>query len=325
MINEIIEIIKRFPTGDNCQPWTFEKLSENKVQLHYSIIKAKHEFNNSNIVTKISIGFLHSYLKIITEALGYTYSLKESEYNITIEFKNLNTPSHDNTLLDKLKKRTSDRRSYDLECKPGDIDLIKSQSQAELRVYSQLDVNAKSFIQKREKTLWINKTIFKDFIQWVRLSRGEYTSSKDGMFYKHLNIKWIDTFLLKLLRAYPALAPILFKTPLYLIVGSQIQKLYKNTGLIFYPISNYEQEEINIVAHKIILDWINLQDLGFSYHPMNIICIPPLDSYLFTKESKYEVELNEIKKYFNLQDWPLWAARVGRCERDYPHEPSIRR
>jgi hypothetical protein len=325
MIDEIIEIIQRFPTGDNCQPWTFEKLSDSKLKLTYSKEKARHEFNRSNLVTRTSIGFLKSYLKITSEALGLTYTINERDFNLIVVFKKSNLLPPDKTLYKKLLNRTSDRRNYDLNLNSTDINLISSNSQAEFRLYEDLDITSKSFINAREKTLWTNKVIFKDFIQWVRLSFKEYKDSEDGMLYKHLNIKWIDTFLLRFLRRYPFLTPLLFKTPLYAIVGTQIQKLYKDSCILFYPISKFDQEEIDLVTHKIIVDWINMQELGFSYHPMNIIAFPLLDTYLYSKDEGSKIGLEKVKRYFKLPYWPIWVARIGKCKKPYPHTPSIRR
>jgi hypothetical protein len=324
-IKQFLNFIKRFPTGDNCQCWSFT-VTGNKIKAEHCHETAEHSFNSSNVASLISLGFLLEYIEGAKEALKIDCDVKidglDLEINVLSETE-VQSVCSSNVYL----TRNTDRRTYDSELtKKETQELEESFSNITVVNYNKQSSTIKKMILSREKFLWLSHKFYYDFIKWVRFTKSEYEKKKDGMRPAHLHVTPDVTCLLWIFKHSPLALKLFIKSPLYIPLKLTTQGFYKKSHLIIVEAEDLSDNSILNAARKIMRVWIHQESKGHSLQPMNISVLPYIDKI----RSKIEVTqnenvLNEFKKQLYLKGLPVWVFRVGKNKKPSKCRPTLRK
>ncbi len=326
-IESLIEIVKRFPSGDNCQPWSFQVDSPNKINIIYDAIRSKHEFNKNDTATEISFGFLRHYLEKASNGLGYSIQIEENGYDLKVILEESQVDKSDFDLRPYINRRT-DRRNFSKGYEDSILEILSNNVQADqILNFKNASKDLCKHIFSSERKLWSNSKYFADFMRWVRVSKKSYKKSRDGLFYIELNMKFFELPVIYFLKKFTQISSWLFRTPFYFFISTKINRLYKNSFLIVYSLEKFDRENIQDLSKRILDDWCYIQSQGLSYHPMNISSLPYYDDFLssdkYTSLQAKEI-LDFLKKEYQIKNYPVWTARIGKCRNSCPFEMSLR-
>ena len=319
-IDHALTFIKRFPTGDNAQPWEM-RIENNTVYFHYSYKRGYHPYNRAHSVDRISLVFLNEYIKEASEVMSFKYKF-ESIDNFSYILTFITEPQRIDYSSHPFYLRRTDRRYYDDFVKLTDKD-IKNTGISKIIYPSEMSDELKVFFKASEKRFWSDPDVLKHFFKWVHLSMNSYKKNQDGIFYKEIHIAFHDLPAMYMVKYISKLAALLFKTPMFLYVYYQIKKFYKNSTFIFYYDQDFDQD----VTH-IIRDWVYLQEQGYSYQPMNLLSLPLYDDYSNHKlkdKTKSLESIKKIQKILATDKVVLWTARIGKISKPYSYPPTPRK
>lgn len=324
LTNNFLEYIKRFPTGDNCQPWAFT-IEGNKIFGKHNPDRAEHILNRSNVACLISLGFLLQYIESAKKQFNVECNIKRTELDIEIEI----ISSDSSTVripLDGYQKRFCDRRTYTSEITGSEVDELKSEfKNCKIINYKDQSNDFKKRIMNSEKKIWSVGQLFKDFIKWVHFTKKSYSTSKDGLLPTHLNIGLQDVVMLNLFKRFPALLRFVVKSPIYKVIETINKSFYKKSHLVVFETPNYENESILDTAKTIMSFWVQVQEKGYSLQPMNLILLPYVDSIMLNADDKDSKEqIDAISDVFKLNSNPLWVFRIGKNKSNYKKPLTLR-
>lgn len=327
-LEQFIHNVKRFPSGDNCQPWLFTILSENSIKITYAPQRDEHELNKNGSVKLIGKGFLLYYIEESAKALGHEINIVDEEQTIIVEFTNSSPDLQQKEKLVSLQERRCDRRYYDQSLNEQDKHMLSQLGCNLICSYIDLPRSVLNHIKMSERTFWTSPKILASFMKWLHLSKKEYETEKDGLAYYQVGIKFFEIPIFYFFKKFTKISSLLFKTPVYYSIESKLRLFYKNSTLIIYTFENNRPSYVNNKSKEILDDWCKIQSHGLSYQPMNISSLPYYDKTLSTNKDEQTMgreKLDFLKKELNLEHDPIWIARVGRCSRPYKIPPTLRR
>ncbi|MDX9731350.1 MAG: hypothetical protein RBT63_06225, partial [Bdellovibrionales bacterium] len=71
MIDKILELALRSPSGDNCQPWVLRRIGENTVAIGIDRERDRHVFNNRSHASLLSLGMFVQSIEMVGPEFGY--------------------------------------------------------------------------------------------------------------------------------------------------------------------------------------------------------------------------------------------------------------
>ncbi len=343
VIRKIVEKALTAPSGDNCQPWSFEWDGRSLRIFHFEL-RARHSMNRKNHASMLAFGTLLETIKIA--ANGHNLTVEESldfqSKNSNNEWARLSFKSTGKStgkvkvskagennpydpLFDVLSLRSTDRRLFE----GGDLNvpvfqeiraLASLQSNVGIHIQGSQRPEFLNYVANSEKYLWKNKNIVKDLTQWLRLTAKEATLA-DGMSWKNLAVTLADSMMLRLLRCFPGMARVLWSFGL----GQKMKSLAKSSikssaGLICVTIRNTDEKSFCEAGRLAYRTWLMLNADGYGVQPMSFVSstIADMLSGAFDQASSEEKEhfqkgLAIIRENFNLKDdeIPVWMFRTG--------------
>ena len=325
-IKQIVEYIKRVPTGDNMQHWVFS-IDGHKVYLQHEDEFADHILNQSRISSYIALGFLLGYVDAAQKAFNVLIDVERNDLNLTLIIKSLERFQQcDKT--DPYLVRYTDRRLFDSQITPEELKKVQKQ----FPTIKTLDMetapsDSKKLIFANEKRTYTSVSFFVDFLKWVRFSQKDYEKRKDGMTTEQLSLGAIDVITLFIFKHFPVVIPLILKTPLFVFLELTLKKFYKNSHLIVFECEDYRNDESLIEASREVIKlWAELSRQGISTQPMNVTFLPLIEIFRNGDSSE-----DDVKRYANLANLfesdqkPFWVFRVGKVHKPLKIQPTLRR
>jgi hypothetical protein len=326
---KIVESVRRVPTGENCQPWTFEWDGQ-KLSVFHSPDRARNRINFRDYVSFFSLGFLFETIQIASSAEGLTASFDWNLKNrvspdhwADVKFKALGQPRDD--LFDTLSERFTDRRPF----KKGRLDdalfaRLKRDAQPfnNCRFYFRGDPT-KEFLDyacNAETFFWTNEPFHKDYTRWLRLLKKEVMATRDGLPWRSLGCNYLISRVLLVCKSYKIQS--LVNLLGYRSIAKKLVKKQVLSGAGTCCITVNESNVDNLVeAGRLGMRlWLRLNQARFGFHPMSLSALITHYQTLGVAEQIHPTlpELGKqgreaLRRHFGYSqnEIPLWVFRTG--------------
>ena len=346
-INAFLLAVRKYYSGDNCQPFTFSFL-DNKIQIHYSAGIAKHTLVYDYQTLVITLGGAMEYARNALHAqniIGVTFDVnldgidvhKDAD-NICVISEGDNTFALDAIALETLQMRTTDRRPY-LPDSASDIDLKHITSQLELiecKVFSELPLDMLTFFAWADSQVWLSKPLGLDILNSVDF---QSECPEIGLPKKNLGVSAVELLPIRLVQKYPKLFDLFAAMGFQKGMQSSQLKLWKSaqSAILFKVDSDLSVEQKALASVEMMHVILQLSQAGYAVQPSTLsseilnMPIKQCDNNLSTATgidfSLNEQRISQIRKRLQISDQQqiLWLLRIGKPSSAFPSEAKTGR
>ncbi len=284
-ILKLIDFIKYSPSGDNCQPWLFE-VSNNKLNIYFDPIKAKHEIDYYSYASILALGCLSESIEISAShfklecSFQYAVDFKNTKHWAEVSFTE-NNSLQEHELFPYIKERHTNRYKFgtqELSAQQWD-EIKQSEARHNSKIYSvssQKKSKLKDFILKCEEFLWHHHNIVRDTVAWIRFTDQEVSQSKDGMSLANCNLTQKDAPVIKAIGKSSILLKFLWflgmKWKIYFQSKSILNSCSQYIGFFCKDLSEISLIELGRTAY---LTWLKLCKFNYAVQPLTVASLLP--------------------------------------------------
>jgi hypothetical protein len=331
-IRVLVKKAQLSPSGDNCQPWSFE-WNGSTLSIFHLESRARHPLDPQGATSVLNLGcLLEAILIAASEIQAHaSYTLGELVPGSAAPWAEVRfRPSMEplDPLASSLEKRCTDRRLF----QGGNLsatlfkDLVSSENKilnAELHRAAQFTSELIQYLLDSETKMVEHPSGLPAILNWVRFSKWHAMKTGDGLSWRNLMAKFWELPLIFLVRNRPWVLKMIRR-----IVMIQFRKRAKlqvesSAGLVCVSIPASGDDMINIIeAGRLMMRaWLCLNKEGYGVHPLTIASIPILYKKLgvldnfFTKHVEYITRGERVlQKAFGISEQriPIWMIRTGR-------------
>jgi len=334
LIKKIIEYGVQAPSGDNSQPWKFVVSKDNKIFLYNIADKDNPILNVHEGGSMISHGAVILNMEIAADSLGYktivSYFPDASNKDLVAVLcfieNNKQNNFYNSSLLESIKKRSTNRRHYKKELSEdikNELNQISKVTDLKIKVfYNQEDKDfLSSCISISEEIILQTKDLHELLFADVAWTKKEESIKRHGLYVKTLEFNPVQLFVFWLCRKWKNISFLNKKIGFASIVGKQNADIYKSSGaigLILIP----NTDKINYVKAGELLQytWLKATSLGLSFQPVTGLFflnerIKNFGSTPMTEENSKKISntYDSLKKYAKIDesDTIVTSFRVG--------------
>jgi hypothetical protein len=322
-IQLILEKAHWSPSGDNCQPWTYEWNGENLVIVH-DAKRGEHPVNSGGVASMIALGCLLELIDIAASEYGFTIQTKLLELKnkgalpwAQVSFESSNAGK--NLLVDAIRNRRTDRRPF----KGGELraDFFQKlvHGSAKLQILAKPSPELINYIIESEQLLSDHPNILPTTMKWTRFSDKSVQETKDGMSWRNLGAKIWEIPTMPLMRDYRA-AFMIFRHMLALQHRARVtQQLKSSAGIV--SVSTSIKANVGYVdAGRLMMNaWLSLTKNGYNAQPLTLASLTAHCSVegimpLPEKWRSFHREgQNILRKHLSIspESVPIWMLRTG--------------
>lgn len=343
-VSEILNFGKRYPSGDNCQPFLILQTSLNEFEIKYQSERGKHFLNTNNIPSAITLGFLIESLSLGASQKNCQIEYqKDTDYQTDapnwLKFRIIKSDTAKDFLSDYIFLRHTNRGLYSPNLTEIEKMILNSSLKASI---SSSDVSFKisritpqitDYILTCENIFWKKREIITGLGKWISLRL--FTSPKEGFYWKTLGLNYLETFALKILSKLPALSEKLSSLLNMFNKQKLRQQLNNSGGLVLFTVPKMSNMDFLEIGRSIFRSWLQLTALDFEIQPLSISTLLPY--YINTLDDSKGIDPDLLKKMKTMGELEkvnlgvddshdvLWGLRFGRrLENDQMPELSNR-
>lgn len=328
-LRDIIQKAIWAPSGDNCQPWTFE-YHDNILFIYHDHQKAKHPLNHDGIASMLSMGTLLESVRLACTDYGYQVSVQLLPFNTEakscwakLSFQQKAMIVH--PLSAVLLHRTTDRRLFrggqllaqKINCAltSRDLHLVKFHWTREI------SPELIKFIVRVERLMIDHPCILHKVLEWTRFSEKQINDSRDGLSHVNLGVKFYEIPLLLLFRKFPKMIS-LFRPMIRGQHCSRVKaQLKSSAGLICVSAPSNSSEAIVQGGSLMMRAWLELNQNQFGVQPFTLASM----LVYLAAQGKFEANISDpwrhvlregekiLRESFSIPQGfvPLWMIRTG--------------
>jgi hypothetical protein len=330
-IEEILNLGRRYPSGDNCQPFTILQTSLNEFEIKYQYERGKHFLNTNNIPSVITLGFLIESLSLAASQkncrIEYQKDIDyQTDKSAWLKFRILKSESAKDFLSDYLLLRHTNRGLYAQNITEIEKIILNSSLKASMNSsvvsfkIERISSKMTSYILTCEEVFWKKRDIIADLGKWISLKL--FTTPKEGFYWKTLSLNYLETIGLKLLSKAPVISEKLSYF-LNLLNKRKLKKqLIHSGGVIFFKVPKIQDHDYLEIGRSIFRSWLQLTALDFEIQPLSISTLLPyfINTFKDSKEinsalvNKIKTMGCALKEDMGISDSEeiLWGLRFGR-------------
>jgi hypothetical protein len=328
-IVRIIESCRRAPSGENCQPWSYQWDGQ-KLSIFHDPDRARNIINHAGYVSYFSLGFLFEMMQIgagnegLQAKFNWHPQKKASDNHwANVEFDEVSQATDD--LFATFSKRFTDRRPF----KGGSLNdevfaLVERDAERfkACNIYFKADPTDDflAYACKAETFFWTNRPFHKDYTRWLRLRKREAIATKDGLPWKSLGVNYPISRVLLACKPYKV-QTIVNKLGYVSLAKKLVKKqICSGAGVccITIPASNVD----NLVeAGRLgMRAWLRLNQHDYGFHPMSLSALithyfvlgvaDQIHPWLADLGREGEPVLREYFGY-GANEIPIWIFRTG--------------
>ncbi len=346
-IEAIVQAALTAPSGDNCQPFTFEWDGFQFSIIHQPEI-AQHFMNPHFVASIITLGMMIELIKLRAQQSGFEIdvllspSLGDSRNNLwaKVTFKksatNIASP-----LADIIDRRFTDRFPFakgvftELDWQTlKSVDLNFPHCSWQFAPGPFCDIPEP--LKRSESFMWVHKKAVENFISQVHFSKREIAKYRTGFYWQELGVGALDTIPLSLMKLRPAIVHLLWPLGLKMKIESVFSKnIQTSAGLICLSADDQENNTLVNIGRQALVVWLQLQLMGYSVQPMTSITLPYYCSsrnWLGTEvrpelRRHFQETLETTKDFFHLSsaETPVWCLRFGLPSSPHRKKTSLRK
>jgi len=333
----IVESVRRVPSGENCQPWTFS-WDGKRLNIFHEPGRAKNRINYDDYVSYLSLGFLLENIQIAASSEGLAPKFKwspqkkeDSRHWAEVEFEEHQQPDE---LFATLTTRFTDRRPF----KKGNLrdevfSLVAHDAERfqNCKLYFRDNPTREFFAYacKAESFFWTNKPFHKDYTRWIRLTKRETLATRDGLPWRSLGVNYLESRLLLICKPYKvqALANKLgFMSLAKKVVREQISS---STAICCLTVPSSNVENLIEAGRAGMRAWLRLNQYNYGFHPMSLSALIP-HFYVLGVADRIFPGLSDLgregesvlRAFFGYPEGeiPIWLFRTG-ITAGFPKQP----
>lgn len=335
-IQKIVEKAAKSPSGDNCQPWTFEWDGQ-YLRIFYSHERGLHPLNVANLASFITLGTLLTAIDLSASeykasceyTLGEMTNQTEKPWAL-VQFKIDGRSPH--PLASTLFNRHTDRRPY----KGGTLtaetfkDIFAIQkifAPLQFHFINQPSQRLVDYISQAESFLFGHYPTLSSTLHWLRYSSSHAQQTRDGMLWKNMQIKLWELPMIPLLRDCSWITKYFgaFLRRKYKLQIKQL--LLSSAGLVCVSIPSIQPENIVNTGRMMMLIWLSLVQQGYSVQPltMSSLITFSINNRLFEVAPKWAPYFDNgdslLRSEFAIPEGqqPFWMIRTGKMD-PFPQE-----
>lgn len=245
-IEQLVKLLLRTPTGDNCQPFSFTFNKDlNTLEIYHNSNLAKHNLNPENLSSLISFGAM---LDLFKAAQDWGNFQAEIQYNLeafyengpivkiaNIVFKNTDFKIPEALISDLEKIKTPRQIPNKSATTHLDFDLQGFSNIFSVRKISQAQIDRTLIDQLAilDASIWENESIISDTFFWVKGPIASLKSYSEGMSFQDIGMNFFEALVIPLIKS-PLVRPLaIFRKIIARIGKVKFKKTLKNSyGLI---------------------------------------------------------------------------------------------
>lgn len=329
-IKQILEKANWYPSGDNCQPWSYE-WDGKFLSLNLDPVRAKHPLDISQISSLLSLGCLIEGIDLAASEFGSKVShvasdltKKDDKILTKVSFSSPSKNIEKNDLSEFLAQRTTDRRPYD----GGKLSLstlaevVREQelfSPARIHTTSGISDELLEYILDTEDHFVSEPKILQATLNWVRFTTSDALKTRDGLPWRNLGVHFWELPLLPLMRDYLFIGK-MSKGFLRVQRRKEVKRqLVSSAGLVCVSVSKGDSFGIVQAGRLMMRSWLSLTKQGYGVHPMTLASIFAFAAHENDPEVPaarrefYRKGCDLLSKEFLIPNdaTPLWMVRTG--------------
>lgn len=329
-ISQILEYGKRYPSGDNTQPFHLEQISHNQFDIIYHEDLGRHVLNIENFSSIFALGCL-------IESLNIGASIYSCKIEITfledygsdkkrwLSFKVFKTDVAKDSLAESVKLRHTNRGLFSRQWSDMDQMILKSSIKASLNssitdfYISRNQPLFTEYILKCEEIFWKQRKIAQDIARWVKLS--VLKNPERGFYWKTLGTTYMETLALVFSTKIKYLPPLLEKIMIFLSKSKIKKSIDHSAGIIFFSTTTKDKKSLLEVGRAIFRSWLQLTALDYEVQPLSLSTLLPFSLPLSKEFNPYQewkeqvfLKQKELYQHLGLKKSQelVWAFRFGK-------------
>lgn len=336
IIDFLINSGTQAPSGDNAQPWKFEK-STNSIAVYLDKCADQSFFNINQIASIISCGAVVENIKIAASNFGIKTHIHNPSNNpkgnlmakLDFSLTKEDNALHKDVLFDSIWARSTNRHFY--QRKPVTPHILDSMKSA-LSDFPEVDVHIVSEARKRKEIAKIimavdqirtqNKSLHEHLHRMIRYSSQEATAKGDGLPLKNLEAGIAGELFLKFTRPWNIMN-ILNRSGISKLVAFHSYKgVVRSSGIALLTVHNTDWESFLSGGRALERAWLTLTRFGVSVQPMTAITLFWLrwllkgkDQFPLDQQKILESVWEKFQELFPEIDWnthgPVMLFRYG--------------
>jgi hypothetical protein len=323
---DLINFCKRYPSGDNCQPFKFN-FKGHVLEIIHVPTRGEHNLNPHSIASLISLGtieyYLESWLKEKSLKLIKSYEFIDNQlgiFNSSYSFKKRDTSI---TSLPCPDLRVSNRSQYTKSQEPFEFDEIFSILDIRFPdigcylVPTPLKNKLMKYLQLAESYMWKDEKTIHDFLKWLKFK----FPCPEGLYWKNLGIDVfaaIGLFSMKHITFTRKILKYIVQIQSKLIVKRLINS---SDGIVILSTKNNSPETLINIGFCLSHIWCALGAANKAVQAHNLGFLPLQASISLKHKTsiKYDNILKEghdlISKELNFSknEVASWMFRYGEC------------
>ena len=344
-VHKILELAARAPSGDNCQPWKFERAGQGEVAVLWDRNRAAHPLDAGDLSSHLALGALLESARLAAPLFGMSAAFEllclDGVERARLRFREVFPAPRADPDAHFLSQRFVDRRPY----------LAGSLDAAWLSEWTKPQPeygNCRLVVQgpvSRELAVQIAKTellavelpgSFLRTLAWIRFTRSEVESTSDGMPWWTLGVSMPESWALRTLRAFPSLFGVARALALRRgLRGTLIRNLMATPALFGLAAVSSEPDAFVHAGRLALRAWLRLTLQGWTAQPLSAssVSVSALDAGLIDpgvlpeggQRIEFEITRKLLSSYLGLRpdEKLLWLLRTGRPRS--PLETTARR
>lgn len=266
------------PSADNSQPWRF-KLLDSSIRIIHDRSRADFLYNVNDIASLVALGAVIENICIAAPAEGLecevSYSDGKPDPQVIADLSVRESIVRTDPLFPFIGKRCVNRRRYDGRgLSAGVKEALASEglSQPGVRVHvvdeARVMRDIARLVYKGDRILFENRELLSGLLPWIRWTRAEVTSKKDGMSLESLEINAVQKRLFRVIKYWPLLS-FLNRLGFSTVAGMQSISLIRSASALFL-ITAPGRGRLDFLRGGRVLErvWLRAASLGLSVQPM---------------------------------------------------------
>jgi len=307
--NSVLEYLIRAgiqaPSGDNCQPWTFE-IKKNRIDLFLDQDKDRSFFNVNQIASLISCGAVLENIKVAASQFGIRTAIDFNTDNAgdkpvaTIHL--FSDEIKPDPLADQIWQRHSNRKMYARVLVPPEIMSQITNSICETPEANLSIINDNATMKKVARIVFQADRIRTEFrplhehlMKMIRFSDKEAIKTKDGFPIKNLEAGIAGEIFLRLTKPW-TMMNIANKVGLGRIVAFHAyQGLMRSSGIGLLTINGTTGDMFVKGGQALERMWLTMESLGMKMQPMTAVTLFNMRLKFGDKKKFLEKHLRRIE------------------------------
>ncbi len=348
LIAPLVKAAQTAPSGDNCQPFTFEWDGRTLAVKHHED-RGRAFLNPHNAASLLTLGMTLELLSIKASEFGLRAQtrltpdlgsdLRPAWAEVRFEPDAAITKDH---LVDSIFERFTDRRPFaGGSITPRESEALLQENRGydprvSCRIVTRPFDPLFQNIKDNEDYVWSHVQPVKELLQKVIFNRVRALKIGEGMYWKELGIGILEAVPLWCMKLCSPLIRVLYHLGLKSMAERvAVRNLRSSAGMIYFSTSKPGSESLVCVGRQSLRAWLRLQSMGYSVQPYTQTSLPYYYSCMgwMTNDVKprfrihFENSLSFVRSFFGLTETevPVWCLRFGRPLNKRNHRLGLRR